>query len=554
MEKSIFSEIVRFLGQAGTDNLVQSGYLKTYNGLDVKFSFGAGNVAKVPWISFTGFGQRVQEGIYPVYLYYKRVNLLILAYGVSATTPPNRNWHFPEERPPTTKEYFRRNGLGEPERYPESFIYKVYEILDTTNRGLDEATIVGDLDALLDEYKGIFENPIPEEPETPIQPPPTIVEPNPAKTQEHSLVSKFLDAAKSAHYRVSEDLATRYIASLLTKPFVILTGLSGSGKTKLAQVFAEWICESEEQYRIVPVGADWTNREPLLGFPNALDRGRYVSPDSRVLELMIAAERDPDKPYFLILDEMNMSHVERYFADFLSAMESGEKIFLHPESHDLEGIPSSVTLPANLFMVGTVNIDETTYMFSPKVLDRANVIEFRVSDTEMDVFLRGDTHSAIEMKRGSGSELGNLFMNLRNGEKQSHDFAREKLMEFFRELRPIGAEFGYRTASEISRFFSFMKKLSPDAENDAILDGAIFQKLLPKVHGSRSKLDPVLKKLIGLCMSPSEAQKELVDALIKGSKVPNEPDLLVRYPLSLEKLLRMYRNMTDNGFTSFAEA
>lgn len=111
-------------------------------------------------------------------------------------------------------------------------------------------------------------------------------------------------------------IITRFISSLLTKPFVILTGLSGSGKTKLAQAFVEWICQNENQYRIIPVGADWTNRDPILGYPNALEPSKYVIPDNWVLNLIIQANNNPDLPYFLVLDEMNLSHVERYFADF----------------------------------------------------------------------------------------------------------------------------------------------------------------------------------------------------------------------------------------------
>lgn len=144
---------------------------------------------------------------------------------------------------------------------------------------------------------------------------------------EESLMNTFgiyplIDSLKKAGLKISNEIVARFTASLLTKPFVILTGLSGSGKTKLAQAFAMWICEDENQYCIVPVGADWTNREPLLGFPNALEREKYVKPDNRVLDLIIEANKNENKPYFLILDEMNLSHVERYFADFLSVMES----------------------------------------------------------------------------------------------------------------------------------------------------------------------------------------------------------------------------------------
>ena len=137
---------------------------------------------------------------------------------------------------------------------------------------------------------------------------------------------------------------------------------------------------------MVPVGADWTNREFLLGYPNALERGRYVKPDNGVLDLLLRAIENRDKPYFLILDEMNLSYVERCFADFLSALESGEEIPLTEDK--VEGVPKSIKLSDNLFIIGTINVDETTYMFSPKVLDRANVIEFCIMPDEMETYLR----------------------------------------------------------------------------------------------------------------------------------------------------------------------
>ena len=137
-------------------------------------------------------------------------------------------------------------------------------------------------------------------------------------------------------------------------------------------------------------GADWTNREPLLGYPNALEANKYVTPENGVLDLINRARIDETKPYFLILDEMNLSHVERYFADFLSTMESGDAIPLHTidsEEARAGGIPKQIKLPNNLFIIGTVNIDETTYMFSPKVLDRANTIEFRLTETDLKTLL-----------------------------------------------------------------------------------------------------------------------------------------------------------------------
>ena len=154
----------------------------------------------------------------------------------------------------------------------------------------------------------------------------------------------------------SESLIKRFAFSLLTKPFVILSGLAGSGKTQLALAFASALVEDrEKQMCVVSVGADWTNREPLLGFPNALQQNQYVKPESGVLDLLIEANRteNAEKPFFLILDEMNMSYVERYFADFLSAMESHESISLWKGIVDVETIdyvPQKVELPKNLFI------------------------------------------------------------------------------------------------------------------------------------------------------------------------------------------------------------
>ena len=101
---------------------------------------------------------------------------------------------------------------------------------------------------------------------------------------------------------------------------------------------------------MVSVGADWTSREPLLGYPNALQHDSYVKPENGVLDLLIEANKieNANKPFFLILDEMNMSYVERYFADFLSAMESHENIsllarFLKMKNHVSERVPQSIS-------------------------------------------------------------------------------------------------------------------------------------------------------------------------------------------------------------------
>lgn len=348
-------------------------------------------------------------------------------------------------------------------------------------------------------------------------------------------------------------LCVRFVASILTKPFIILTGLSGSGKTKLAQAFVKWICKDESQYRIVPVGADWTNREPLLGYPNALQPEEYVKPESGVLDLIIQANNQPELPHFLILDEMNLSHVERYFADFLSAMESREEIHLFAEDTSENSVPSKLKIPSNLYIIGTVNIDETTNMFSPKVLDRANTIEFRVTQEEMKNFLGNIKDINMSALTGKGAGMAKSFIEM----AASKEFAtaditeiNEALVQFFGELKKTGAEFGYRSATEILRLIHQLTVLDNTLTTHQKIDIAIMQKLLPKLHGSRRKLCPVLEMLGSFCITGNV--KIVKDVFEKVSFDFNDTNVL--YPLSLEKIARMYRGAIDNGFASFAEA
>lgn len=387
-------------------------------------------------------------------------------------------------------------------------------------------------------------------------------------------ISEFGKDCELAGLIYSELVLARFVASLATKPFVLLTGLSGSGKTKLAQAFAQWLCESKDQYCIVPVGADWINREPLLGYVNALNNREYVLPENGALELMIRAneEENRDKPHFLILDEMNLSHVERYFADFLSVMESKDKIRLHNAEENLNNnadndffdsveVPNQLSWPENLFVIGTVNIDETTYMFSPKVLDRANVIEFRISSKELSDYFEA-SNNQLDMKMlceedtdvGKGAMYGKSFVTIAKNKEATKDATvlNEELKKFFEKLQEVGAEFGYRSASEIQILFKKLDDIdiSYSSRPKEKIDIAIMQKLLPKLHGSRSKLVDVLSVLASFCYDRELGDKELEMVF----KKPETIGVKIKYPISLEKINRMYRNVIDNGFTSYAEA
>ena len=519
--------------------------------LKIEISFGVGRASAIPWVAFTGFKQTVKDGIYPVFLYYKEFKILVLAYGVSETHLPKRNWHNSDSKTTIQKYFKNKNGIQGLVKYGSSFMYKSY----STKSLPSEKVLVKDLNNLISEYKLQFINDKEKK-----------VIPKSIKQKDFK-ITDFKTKCALAGLMYSKSIITRYISSLVTKPFVLLSGLSGSGKTKLAQAFAQWICADKSQYCIVPVGADWTNREPLLGYVNALDNTEYILPENGALKLIIEANKEEiqKKPYFLILDEMNLSHVERYFADFLSVMESKDKIKLHSSENNLNitdgnkfeksiEVPSALIWPKNLFVVGTVNIDETTYMFSPKVLDRANAIEFRVSEIEIEKFLNTPNEIDLKQLECKGANMAASFIKIaKNKDFETIDTAslNKTLVKFFAELKKTGAEFGYRTGMEIHRLYQQLSVINNDiSENDKI-DIAVMQKLLPKLHGSRRKLCPILETLAKLCVKEGDAKKEFLEN--KQTLVFKE-NANVMYPLSLEKITRMYKGAIDNGFASYAEA
>ena len=537
----------------------------TYRGLSVKASIGmTGNISKIPWISFCADGQETQKGIYPVLLFYgtpefvqknrnkEKVRKIVLAYGVSANKKPDILWGTVVDGKKTIKEVFKEWNYNTSDagikKYNSSYVYQIYEWTDNVNYAL----IQNDIDKLIDTYLRLlgcdthnsnFD----------------VITEITKETQNLALepfsIQKIISHIKDTGLLYSPSIIKRFAFSLMSKRFLILSGLAGSGKTQLALAFASALVENKDkQMCVVSVGADWTNREPLLGFPNALQQDKYVKPESGVLDLLIEANREENanKPFFLILDEMNMSYVERYFADFLSAMESKERISLWNSGTDsnkvIDGVPQRIDLPKNLFIIGTINVDETTYMFSPKVLDRANVIEFKISSKEMGEFLQGMREIDRDNIISKAAEMGADFVakackkNLaQNGE------AVKMLQQFFDELKNVNAEFGYRSATEIFRFIC-QAKANDDTDkkmsDEDILDAAIVQKLLPKLHGSRKKLEPVLAKLWKLCFTGAD----------KDLNIAKENSEKALYKESADKIRRMYESAIANGFTSFAEA
>jgi hypothetical protein len=325
---------------------------------------------------------------------------------------------------------------------------------------------------------------------------------------------------------------------------------------------------SGKRHVMVAVRSDWTDPRGLLGFFNPLTSS-YAT--TSLVNLLLRAAEDPEHPYVVVLDEMNLARVEYYFSDFLSALESGEPIELMAPgvenellAFDQDEVPGRLDIPANVSFVGTVNIDETTHAFSPKVLDRANVIEFNDVD--------------IERALGHPAEVVGHGLRLKDGRLNpswlctSHDQAlapraaahevpsfTEALEEVHALLTRFHLHFGYRVIDEVSAFVGHAlgkTEGDPDDIVRAAFDLQLQQKILPKLAGGRELEEP-LARLLAFCLpiEPQPLHAEAVRAETRRRFDPTDAaaDEPPRYPGSARKLLRMLDRLSDTGFVGALE-
>lgn len=307
---------------------------------------------------------------------------------------------------------------------------------------------------------------------------------------DRSLVAQ-LDAALWSHER---------------RHFVVLSGLSGSGKTQLARSYGHALrgqssSATTDGVYVLPVQPGWHDPSPLLGYVNPLNTERYVR--TNFLNFLLDAVRDPESPYTVVLDEMNLSHPEQYLAPLLSAMETGDQIELHAQDEDVDEIPASVAYPSNLLIVGTVNMDETTHGLSDKVLDRASVIEFWEINTDA--------------YPGWG----------RSGLNPDHVADLQRVMkQLCAALRPARLHFGWRTIGDVIGYVR-AALAGGVIEFWQAVDHAIYSKILPKLRGEDSQR---------LRTALTETKKLLAD---------------YQLPMAQDKVTQLYDDLSRLGSARF---
>lgn len=374
------------------------------------------------------------------------------------------------------------------------------------------------------------------------------------------------------------------LSQVLPKPFLLLAGISGTGKSRFVRKQAEG---DEGCYELVPVRPDWHEPSDLLGYVSRINGERYVV--TPFLKFLVNAWRDAFatyadgklslntgmKTYWLCLDEMNLAPVEQYFADYLSVLETrswengcySTYPLLQPAKLEIEAnnslriglgleedsplwsffMEKGIQLAPNLVVAGTVNMDETTHGFSRKVIDRAYTIDFGdFFPNHFDQFFAPQTRP----KKLGYSRISSVD---RSEPISAEDPAGTKSIQFLTEVNEIFKDTPYQLAFRaLNELLVTLKCFSPEDEQQlkAVWDDFLMAKLLPRVEGDLQKIGQgeasLLNKLGKVLKSNGfeGTRPDLLSESVSGGDVETE----FRSP---KKLSWMQKRLDDNGFTSF---
>lgn len=365
-----------------------------------------------------------------------------------------------------------------------------------------------------------------------------------------------------------------YLTALRTKPFMLLAGISGTGKSHIVREMAKacWK-EGDSEYGknhprnfcMVQVKPNWHDSSELIGYVSRLNGEKFVV--GPFLRFLAAAIKDPDTPYFLCLDEMNLAPVEQYFAEYLSVIESRklddsgiietdsivpfedtvaygnliDQLFDTPEERKAyktaEG-GKRLTIPQNFFVVGTVNMDETTFSFSRKVLDRAMTIEMN----EVDL------HGGLE--RGAGNEIGYIGNSIIGDAAEGCDIYEDnrdlcdQVLAYLEQVNNIleGTPFkiAYRTRNEFLMYAVNRKKLDEKSQLWQSLDEMTSMKILSRIEGDSDRAQKILDGL-----------KALVDDQIVAQMPTDAGETPALQSISATKIDEMLAKLKATSFTSY---
>lgn len=393
-----------------------------------------------------------------------------------------------------------------------------------------------------------------------------------------------------------------YITAIKSKPFLLLAGISGTGKSRIVRELARacWDINSEEykaqkpsNFEMVQVKPNWHDSSELIGYVSRIDGEKFVV--GPFLKFLVKALNDPKHPYFLCLDEMNLAPVEQYFAEFLSVVESRkvndngdvvtdpiidyepsdayksliDQLFSHDDANRTLYLTSDetagddptkkkrLTIPHNLIVIGTVNMDETTFSFSRKVLDRAMTIEMN------EVDLRGGLTNRHEQigKLGNAELVGTAVEGV--DVYSAHKAVCEKIITYLEvvnsKLEGTPFKIAYRTRNEFLLYVVNNLSYNKDAEGNHLdenfiiaraLDEITNMKILSRIEGDETKVPEKWLKDLGDAIRQQLEAVDTNNKYGKEAKKATETESAVLKSISLAKLDEMTKKLTS-GYTSF---
>lgn len=344
-------------------------------------------------------------------------------------------------------------------------------------------------------------------------------------------------------------LSTSYLTAMRTKPFLLLAGISGTGKSRIVKQMAFESCPdipalrsdktAPGNYELIEVKPNWHDSSELLGYESEIGGPHYVV--TPFVCFLVKAMRYPDVPFFVCMDEMNLAPVEQYFAEFLSVLESrkllsdgtitseplikadifskyADQLHRDLDITDTETYKAvydrlkndGLRLPSNLIVIGTVNMDETTHQFSRKVIDRAMTIEMNIEDAETpfkNFFEGGD-----DLHYYDNPQPKDLFLPKVVQASEALSILRAEDASYLKENVPgllhslnsalNGTPFkiAYRVQNELILYFFSLREENPDEAAEALLaqamDAILMMKVLPRIEGDEDLLDKPLKALV----------------------------------------------------------
>lgn len=374
-----------------------------------------------------------------------------------------------------------------------------------------------------------------------------------------------------------------YEAAIKSKPFLLLAGISGTGKSRIVRELAracweegsaEYEAQKPKNFEMVQVKPNWHDSSELIGYVSRVS-GSPVFVAGDFLKFVAKAWENPEVPYFLCLDEMNLAPVEQYFAEYLSVVESRKcqengTITTDPileknkedwyrvltaeltEDEDIRTrfLNDGICIPQNLIVVGTVNMDETTFSFSRKVLDRAMTIEMN----EVDLYGGLDSQYEKIGKLEAGNLIGTAVegVDVYQDNKAVCDMALKYLEAVNTELEGTPFKVAYRTRNEFLLYVVNNLPYNKDQDGNELeqnfviaraLDEITSMKILSRIEGDETKIGKLLDKLSAIISEQLKviSEKEYSAKKDDGEKV---------YSVSLAKLEEMKKRL-ESGYTSF---